>query len=108
MPKFLWQASYSPQGVQGLQKDGGTGRRAAVQKLVEQAGGKLDAFYYALGESDVYVITDLPDVTTAAAISLAVNATGAVRLSTVQLLTPEDVDKAMKKTVDYRPPGSAR
>jgi uncharacterized protein with GYD domain len=106
MPKFLWHVSYTSQGAQGLQKDGGTARRAAVQKLTEQLGGKLEAFYFALGESDAYVIADLPDTVTATALSLAVNAAGAARLRTVELVTPEDMDKAAKKTVDYRPPGA--
>jgi uncharacterized protein with GYD domain len=107
MPKYLWQVSYTPQGVEGLKKDGGSARRAAVKKLTEQAGGKLESFYFALGESDAYVIADLPDATTAMAISVAVNAVGAVRLRTIQLLTPEEMDSATKKSVDYRPPGSA-
>jgi uncharacterized protein with GYD domain len=73
--------------------------------LTKALGGKVEAFYYALGDDDVYVIADLPDNTTAAAISLAVNAIGAVQLKTVPLLTPEEVDEAAKKSVAYRPPG---
>lgn len=106
MPKFLWQVSYTSQGAQGLQKDGGSSRRAAVQRLTEQAGGKLEAFYFALGESDAYVIADLPDATTAVAISVAVSGTGAAHLRTVPLVTPEEMDLAVKKAVDYRPPGA--
>ena len=106
MPKFLLQVSYTAQGAQGLQKDGGSARRAAVQRLTEQAGGKLESFYFALGESDAYVIADLPDATTAAAISVAVNGVGAVNLRTVPLVTPEEMDLAVKKSVDYRPPGA--
>ena len=105
MAKFLWKAAYSSDGVKGLLKEGGTGRRAAIDKLTEALGGKVEAFYYALGEEDVIVIVDLPDNTTAAAISLAVNAIGAVQLKTVPLLTVEEVDEAAKKSVDYRPPG---
>lgn len=106
MPKYLWQVSYTPQGVQGLQKDGGSARRTAVQRLVEQAGGKLECFYFAFGEADAYLIAELPDPATAAAVSLAVNALGAVHLRTVPLLTPEEIDAATKKSIDYRPPGS--
>ena len=105
MPKFLWRVSYTPQGAQGLQKEGGSARRALVQRLTEQAGGKLEGFYFALGESDAYVIAELPDATTAAAISLTVGAAGAARLETVALLSPEEMDAAAKRTVDYRPPG---
>ena len=107
MPKYLWQGSYTAQGVQGLRKDGGAARRVAVQRLVEQAGGKLESFYFAFGEADVYVIAELPDTATAAAMSLAVNAVGLVHLRTVPLVTPEEMDTATKKSIDYQPPGSA-
>jgi uncharacterized protein with GYD domain len=105
MAKFLIKASYTSEGVKGLLKEGGTGRRAAVDQLVGGLGGKMEAFYYALGDDDALVIVELPDNTAAAAISLAVNAIGAVQIKTVPLLTAEDVDEAAKKSVDYRPPG---
>jgi len=108
MPKYLWQVAYTAQGAQGLQKEGGSGRRKAVQSFIEKAGGQIESFYYAFGASDAFIVADLPDATTAAAISLAVNATGAVRLSTTQLMTPEDIDVAAKKGIDYRPPGGAQ
>jgi uncharacterized protein with GYD domain len=106
MPKFLWQVSYTAQGAQGLRKDGGSARRAVVQRLVEQAGGKVEAMYFALGEADAYVIADLPDTRTAMAISATVNAAGGAHLRTVLLLTPEEMDAAVKQTVDYRAPGA--
>jgi uncharacterized protein with GYD domain len=106
MAKFLWKASYTSDGVRGVLKDGGTGRRATIDKLVEGLGGKVEAFYFALGEHDVYVIAELPDTVTATAVSLTVNASGAVALQTVELLTPEQVDEATKKSIDYRPPGA--
>ncbi len=107
MPKFLWQVSYTALGAQGLQKEGGSARRATVQRVVEQAGGKLEAFYFALGESDAYLIADLPDAKTAAAISVVVGGSGAARLRTSMLLTPEEMDGAVKQSVDYRAPGAA-
>jgi uncharacterized protein with GYD domain len=106
MAKYLWKGSYTSEGVKGVLKDGGTGRRAAVEKTVEALGGNLEAFYFALGDQDVYVIADLPDSVTASAVSLTVNASGTVALETVELLTPEQVDEATKKSVDYRPPGA--
>jgi uncharacterized protein with GYD domain len=108
MPKYLWQVSYTPQGVQGLQKDGGVARRAAVQRLIDQAGGKLEGFYFAFGEADAYTIAELPDAATAAAVSLAVNASGFAHLRTVPLMTAEELDGATKKAIDYRPPGTGR
>jgi uncharacterized protein with GYD domain len=105
MPKYLWEASYNSEGVKGVVKEGGTGRRAAIEQLVDAAGGKLEAFYFAFGESDVVVIADLPDEETATAIALTVNSGGLVSLKTRVLLTPEEVDAAAKRSVDYRPPG---
>ena len=105
MPKYLVKASYTVDGVKGLIREGGTSRRATVERLIKGLGGTLEAFYYAFGTDDVFVIADVPDAETIAAISLAVNASGAVRVSTTGLMTPEQMDTAAKKTVDYRPPG---
>jgi len=106
MPIYLWHASYTADGTKGLLKDGGSKRRATVQQMIQNAGGKLHAFYYAFGEADVYGIAEFPDQATAAAVSLAVNATGAVGLRTTVLITPEEMDAAAKKSVSYRPPGA--
>ena len=106
MPTYLWQASYNADGAKGLVKDGGTTRRNMVKAMVEKAGGKLVAFYFAFGQSDVYGIAEFPDNATAVATSLAVNSSGAVSLKSTVLITPEEVDAAAKKSVGYRPPGA--
>jgi uncharacterized protein with GYD domain len=106
MAKYMIKASYTADGTKGLLKEGGSSRRATIQKLVSGMGGKLEAFYYAFGDSDVYAIIDIPDAATAAALSLAINASGSVQLSTIPLLTPEEIDAACKKTVGYRAPGA--
>ena len=105
MPKYLVQANYVGEGLKGLLKDGGTVRRAAVEKLFGSVGGKVEAFYYAFGDTDLFVIADLPDNVTATALSLTVNAAGAVTAKVTVLLTPEEIDAAVKKTPSYRPPG---
>ena len=106
MPTYLWRGSYTADGTKGLMKDGGTKRRAAVQQMVEKAGGKLHAFYFAIGEADVYGIVEFPDAATLVAVSLAVNGSGAVNLQSTLLLSPEEFDAATKKSVGYRPPGA--
>ena len=105
MPKFLALASYTTEGIKGLTRAGGTARRAAADKLLKSLGGRLEGFYFAFGEGAAYVIFDVPDNSTAAAISLAVTETGVVRMKTIVLLTPEEMDQAMKKPVYYEPPG---
>ena len=106
MAKFLYSGSYTVDGTKGLLKEGGTGRRKAVETLVAGLGGKLEAFYYTLGDNDAVVIIDVPDNVSAAAISLAVAASGAFRGRTTVLLTPEEIDQAAKLRVEYRPPGA--
>jgi uncharacterized protein with GYD domain len=106
MAKFLIQGSYSAEGTRGLVKEGGTGRQTAVRNALEGLGGSLDCFYDTLGAEDVIAICDLPDTTSGLALSLAVNASGAVRISTTPLLSVEDMDAACKKAVSYRPAGS--
>ncbi|NMG77290.1 GYD domain-containing protein [Aromatoleum diolicum] len=105
MAKYLFEARYTAEGAKGLVREGGSGRRAAVAAMAEGLGGKLESFYFAFGDIDAYVIVDVPDSITAAAVALAVNQSGGASVKTVVLMTPEDVDKASKKAVDYRPPG---
>ena len=106
MTKFLIKATYTSDGVKGLLKVGGTNRKQAVEKMLNDMGGKLEAFYYALGDCDAYVIGEVPDSVSAAAIALTINSTGLVSVSTTILLNPEEVDKAAKLAVNYRNPGN--
>ncbi len=105
MPKFLFQGSYTEEGLRGLLEEGGSKRREAAEQVVKSVGGTLEAFYFAFGDNDFYVIVDAPDNVSITAASLVVNVSGAVKIKTTVLLTPEEVDQAVKKTVDYRPPG---
>jgi len=106
MAKYLLRASYTAEGTKGLMRDGGSKRRALVEKFVSGIGGKVEAFYFAFGADDAVIIADLPDTAAAVAVSLAVGSSGAVRLSTTPLITPEEVDTATKRTVQYTPPGA--
>jgi uncharacterized protein with GYD domain len=105
MPKYLIQGSYTAQGAKGVQKEGGTKRRQVVEALLKEVGGKLDAFYFTFGETDFAIIVELPDTVSSAALSLAVNASGAVAMRTIPLITVEEMDAATKKHLSYRPPG---
>jgi uncharacterized protein with GYD domain len=108
MPKYLIEASYTAEGTKGVTQEGGTARRAVVQKMVESLGGRLETFYFGFGDNDVYAIFELPDELTAAAISLAVTSTGAARTKTIVLLSPEEIDEAVRKRIAYKPPGAGR
>ncbi|HUA17902.1 MAG TPA: GYD domain-containing protein [Bryobacteraceae bacterium] len=108
MPKFLIEASYTAEGLRGLAKDKASGRQTVVRDALAALGGKLEAAYFALGDSDVYVLCDCPDHVSAAALSLAVSATGLVRTKTIPLLTVEETDRALSMKTSYRAPGTAK
>jgi len=105
MPKYLVSVSYSAEGAKGLRQDGGTKRRQVATNAVESLGGKVEAFYFSFGEHDAIIIADMPDAASAAAVSLAVSSTGAARLTTTALITPEEMDHAAGKKAAYKAPG---
>ena len=107
MARFLIKASYSVEGTKGLLKEGGTGRRNAVKHALEALGGSLETIYFAYGEDDAFIIADVPDSVSGVALSLAANATGTVKVTTIPLITVAEMDAACKKTVAFRPAGAA-
>lgn len=106
MAKYLVVASYTDAGVKGVIAKGGTARREAIEKMVADLGGHLESFHFGFGDGDAFVIVDLPDNVGAAAVSLAVGASGMATTRTTVLLTPEEVDRAAATSVNYAPPGS--
>ena len=105
MPKYLVKGNYNTEGAKGILKEGGSKRRQAVEQAAQGVGGTIEALYFAFGDTDVYVLVDLPDQISAVALSLMVNASGLVNASYTVLITPEEVDEAAKRTVNYRAPG---
>lgn len=106
MGKYLIRASYTQAGIQGVLKDGGSGRRAAIEALAASVGGSIESCYWALGDDDIFIIAELPDAIAAAAIAATVGATGAASIRTTVLLTAADVDAAVAKHPSYRAPGA--
>jgi len=105
MPRYLFQGSYSREGAQGLLREGGTRRRQAVEDRVRSLGGRLEGFHYALGETDLYMIVELPGHVAAAAASVIVAASGAGHWRTTVLLSAEEMDEATRTGGGYRAPG---
>jgi len=105
MPKYLFHGSYTQEGFKGLYEEGGSGRVEAAKTALHSVGGELEAFHFSFGEKDFYIIVDLPDNITTTAVSFVGNVSGSFDIQTVVLLTPEEVDQAIKKSVDFRPPG---
>ncbi|MFD5538892.1 GYD domain-containing protein [Streptomyces sp. NPDC127079] len=106
MPKFLIQAAYTSEGAKGVLKEGGAGRRAAVERVVAGLGGTVEAMYFSFGEDDLVCILDFPDPVAMAAAALTVKASGALHTRATPLLTLDEVDEATRRQVDFRPPGA--
>jgi uncharacterized protein with GYD domain len=106
MPKYQIEASYSSEGVKGVADKGGSARRETVEQLIAGLGGKMESFYFAFGDADVYVVAELPGDEAAAALALSINQSGSTKIRTVVLLTAEQLDAAASMTPAYRPPGS--
>jgi uncharacterized protein with GYD domain len=106
MAKYLFEGNYVGDGVKGLMNEGGTARRNAAAAAMESVGGTLDCMYYAFGDTDIYGIADLPDVASAAAVSLLINASGVVEVRLTPLLDVSDLDAAAQKTPSYTPPAT--
>ena len=106
MPKYLINVSYTADGAKGLRKDGGTKRRDVANRAAKGLGGTVEAFYFCFGQDDAVLLVDFPDNVSAAALSLAVAATGSVRLITTPLITPEEMDRASQKKTAYKAPGA--
>ena len=107
MPRYLITGSYTAEGTKGLLVEGGSGRKAVVEKALQGIGGKLEAMYYAYGDTDVVIIADVPDAVSGIALSLTANATGTVNIKTTPLITVEEIDAACKKSIAFRPAGAA-
>ena len=105
MAKYMLIGSYTADGAKGVLKEGGSARVAAARAAIESAGGSLESFYFGFGTDDYYVTTEFPDHASAAAAALTVGASGTSRARTVVLLTPEEIDAASQKAVNFRPPG---
>jgi uncharacterized protein with GYD domain len=105
MQKYLFHGTYTAEGYKGLLSEGGSGRISAAKQALQSVGGSLECFYYSNGEQDFYIIVNLPDPVSATAITLAGNVSGTFSIRAVALLTPEQMDEAVKMKVDFRPPG---
>ncbi|MCP4339215.1 MAG: GYD domain-containing protein [Desulfobulbaceae bacterium] len=105
MPKYLYHGSYTDKGLKGLLKDGGSKRVKVTRKAIESLGGKMEAYYFALGGSDFFIILEAPDNVAAITGSMVANASGTVKVNITALVSPEEVDLAAKKTMKWTPPG---
>ena len=105
MPKFLIEASYTAEGLKGLQKDKAAGRTQAIRNALKAVDGQLECVYWCLGERDVILIAELPNTVAASALATSVSATGLVRTTTTMLLTAQEMDAALSKSINYQGPG---
>ena len=107
MPKYLFEATYSDEGLVGLASDGAAKRIRDVKAAAKSLGGKVENFYFSFGDADAILVVDLPDNSAAAAVSMIATAAGTASIRTTPLLTVDEMDKSIEKMAKakYRPPG---
>ena len=107
MPKYLVEGRYTSDGLKGLAREGASRRRGDIEKTIESVGGKLEAIYFAFGDADFYIILDVPDNVSAAALSVVANGSGFVTSKIIVLMTTDEMDQAIRKTttIQFLPPG---
>ena len=106
MSRYLISGTYTAEGAKGLLREGGSKRRATIETLIREVGGSLEAYYWAFGETDFYIIAELPDAATTAALGLTTSGSGLVRVQVTVLLTADEIDQATSKQIAYRGPGA--
>ncbi|MFD2764336.1 GYD domain-containing protein [Micromonospora eburnea] len=105
MPKFLLESTFTIDGVRGLVNDGGSKRAEVIREAVAAIGGRTESVHFSFGKYDTYVVCDLPDHKTAAALTIAIRAAGGVHTRITPVLTPEEVDEATRMKLTYQAPG---
>ena len=107
MARYITLARYTPEGAKAVLKESATAREAAIRRLFEASGGKLEAMYWMSGKYNVVTIGDISDDATGAVLQLAVQSAGfAGEFETIPLLSADDVDKARAKATYYKPPSA--
>src|SRR5262245_691551 len=106
MPKYLFEGKYTPDGVKGILKAGAASRVAAVSDMCAGLGGSLGSFHFAFGAVDAVGVCDSAHDEAAAAAAFTVGASASTQVRTIKLLTVEEADAAIGRSVTYRPPGS--
>lgn len=97
MPRFLHQVSYTPEAMASLIANPHD-RFESVRGPIEKLGGRIEHGYFAFGEHDAVLITEMPDNVSAAAIALAFAAGGSLKnCTTTALLTTAEALDAMRK-----------
>ncbi|MGK5443255.1 GYD domain-containing protein [Micromonospora sp. URMC 105] len=106
MPRFLLKSTYTVEGLEGLVNDGGTKRAEAVRSTIEASGGRMESMHFSFDDDDTYVLCELPDHKTAAALAIAIRAAGGLHVRVTPVLTAAEVDEATRVKADYQPPGA--
>jgi len=105
MPKYLFEITYTESGLQGVLKEGGYKQREVIENAIKSLNGWLEVVYFSFGETDLFVVAELPDNVSASSFSMIASSAGQARVKTIVLLSPDEIERASKKTINYHPPG---
>ena len=107
MPTFMVQASYT-NTAWGMLVQRTENRMEALKPMMDRLEGRILSWYYTFGDYDVVVVFEVPNNVTAAAVSMAIAGSGAVKeFKTTVLMSPDEGFDAMllAQGAGYRQPG---
>src|ERR1017187_2749227 len=108
MPQFLTQVTYTDQTWQSLVSNP-QNRFDALRPVFEKLGGRIVNAWFAFGDYDFVLISELPDNVSAAALSIAASAGGACKsIKTTPLMDATEGVEAMRRAAasGYQAPTS--
>jgi uncharacterized protein with GYD domain len=106
MATYMCQGSYTPEAWAAMLAHP-VDRTDVVRPVIEKMGGKLVNAWFAFGDSDIFVIAEMPSNVEAAALALTIAAGGAFKsMKTTPLMSVAEGIEAMKKAAQsgYKAP----
>ena len=89
MPKFVMLGKYSTEAIKGIKAE----RTKKVVQMIEKAGGKVNAIYALLGNFDLLLLVELPSVSQALKVSVAITKLTGIGFTTSPAVSVEEFDK---------------
>jgi len=99
MPLYMYQAAYTAESWAAQVKYPQNRVESVGRQATEAVGGKMIGGWYSLGDHDIVLIADVPNVVSMAAIAVAIAAGGAIKSShTTALMTGTEFVAALHKS----------
>ncbi len=91
MATFIMMGKYSKEALQGISSD----RTKEADQLITNCGGKLNSIYVVLGDYDLHLVCEFPDMPSAVKASIGLHKLTGISFSTAEAITADEFDSLM-------------